>query len=267
MASKHEHSKNEIREALQRVGLKKFDNKALYQCMSYVRNRPIFACADFVLENVGLALASTLNVQPEQMAECWEAFSLNKGVSELTDHTFQAYRLQLIKDSESAINPVPTPAAVQSRSTKRQASNMVTPPNSKRSNNHRKATSTNNPATKNTSTSDKLPKYESRTRVGEVVVSFNPSQFDPIAPGDKKTSCTVTPSEGYLHKPYRHMFTTLEDRSSALEAQLNELGEEIIGQHCIGSGNNGIAPLVEDYVPGHDKGCYIGRICNEASTV
>mmetsp|Transcript_8707 Transcript_8707/g.20850 ORF Transcript_8707/g.20850 Transcript_8707/m.20850 type:complete len:644 (-) Transcript_8707:254-2185(-) len=244
MATKNENrSKTEIREALKKVGLKKVDSKALNQCV---------------------ALSSTLNVQPEQMAECWEAFSLNKGVSELTDHTFQAYRLQLIKDSEASINPTTTPGAVQSRSTKRQASNMVTPPNSKRPNNRRTTASADNPAAKSASTSEKMPKYESRTRVGEVVASFNPSQFDPIAPGNKQALCTVTSGDDNLLEPYRHMFTTLEDRASALEAKLNDLGEKIIEQHGIGSGDNGIAPLVEVNVPGHDKGCYVGRICNEA---
>ncbi|CAJ1956576.1 unnamed protein product [Cylindrotheca closterium] len=241
--STEDRSKHEIREALKKVGLKKVDNKALIQCV---------------------ALASTLNVQPEQMAECWEAFSLNKGVSELTDHTLQAYRLQLIKVSEASINPTIIPGAVQSRSTKRQASNMVTPPNTKRPNHRQTAASTNNPAAKSASTSNKLPKYESRTRVGEVVASFNLSHFDPIAPGNKHASCTITPSSDNILVPYRHMFTTLEDRASALEAKLNELGEQIIRQHGIGSGDNGIAPLVEINVPGHDKGCYIGRICNEA---
>jgi hypothetical protein len=62
------------------------------------------------------------------------------------------------------------------------------------------------------------------------------------------------------------MFTTLEDRALALEAKLHVLGEQIIEKHGIGSGDNDIAPLAEVGVPGHDKGCYIGRICNEVST-
>lgn len=222
------------------------------------------ASADHVFDYVGVALASTLSVQPEQMAECWEAFSLNKGVSELTDHTFQAYRLQLIKVSDASIDPSITPGAVQSRSTKRQASNMVTPPNSKRPDNRRRAVSTNTPTTTSVSTSGNLPKYVSRSRVGEVVASFNPSQFEPIAPGNKRASCTITSSNYNLFEPYRHMFTTSEDRALALEAKLNELREQIIRQQGIGSEDN---PLVEVNVPGHDKGCYVGRICNEASTL
>lgn len=201
------------------------------------------------------------------MAECWEAFSLNKGVSELTNHTFQAYRLQLIKDSEASFNSSTTPGVVHSRNTKRQASNMVTPPNSKRPNNRLPVASGENPPTKSTSASDKILNYESRTRVGEVVASFNPSQLDPLSPGNKQRSCTITPTEGNLLEPYRHMFTTFEDRASALEAKLNELGEQIIEKHGIGSGDNGIAPLVQVNVPGHDKGCFIGRICNEVSTL
>ena len=227
--------------------------------------KSFFITSLLALNILGVALASTLNVKADQMAECWEAFSLNKGVSQLTDHTFQAYRLQLMKDSEACFDNSTPRGAVHTRSVKREASNMVTPPNSKRPNNRRTTTAAVQQTAMTSSSNGQAPKYESRTRVGEVVASFNPSKFEPISPGNKRLSCTITPSDENVLKPYRHMFTTLEDRAAALDAKLDELGEQIIEKHGIGKDNSGIAPLVEVNVPGHDKGCYVGRICNEVS--
>ena len=206
------------------------------------------------------------------MAECWEAFSLNKNVSELTDHTFQSYRLQLIKDSETS-NAVTKSSAVQSRGAKRQATNMVTPPTAKRQNNQQPTdgASSVDSIGRSDLTSPrravKLPSYNDRSRVGDVVASFNPAGLPPITPNTKNAQCVISQDNQNIRKPYRHMFTTMEERSKALEQHLVELGNEIINQYGIGDGENGIAPLEQVNVPRQDKVCCVGRICNEVCTV
>lgn len=216
---------------------------------------------------LGVALASTLNLKPEQMAECWEAFSLNKNVSQLTDHTFQSYRLQLIKDSDAATGLATSVGAVQSRSVKREPTNMVTPPTAKRQQQQKGGPSSVDSVGRADVSSPrrvvKLPKYKERTRVGEIVASYNPSGFDPIAASIKHGQCVVSADDQNIRKPYRHMFTAMEERASALDNHLVELGNEIVSQHGIGNGENGIAPLEQVNVPRQDKICCVGRICNE----
>lgn len=219
-------------------------------------------------------MASTLHLTPMQLAECWEAFSLNKNVSELTDHTFQSYRSQLIKDSETS-SAVTKNSAVQSRGAKRQATNMVTPPTAKRPNQQQQRpeqTTTGASSVDSVGRNDltsprravKLPSYNDRTRVGQIVASFNPTGLPPIAPNTKSVNCVISQDDQNLRKSYRHMFTTMEERSRALEDHLTTLSNEIISLHGISDGENGIAPLEQVNVPRQDKVTCVGRICNEA---
>jgi hypothetical protein len=201
------------------------------------------------------------------MAECWEAFSLNKNVSELTDHTFQSYRLQLIKDSEATTDLTTSVGAVQSRNVKRQATNMVTPPAAKRQQQPRVGPSSVDSIGQTDVSSPrrviKLPKYDERNRIGEMVASFNPAGFDRIAKSTKHGQCVITQDDQNVRKPYRHMFTAMEERASALDNHLVELTHQIVTQFGIGDGENGTAPLEQVNVPGQDKICCVGRICNE----
>ena len=75
------------------------------------------------------------------MAECWEAYSLNKNVSALDDHSFPAYRLQLIKESD--VEMVDENGAVMTNNKKRDAAPSVITPahNGKR---HQGSSSANN---------------------------------------------------------------------------------------------------------------------------
>jgi hypothetical protein len=216
------------------------------------------------------------------MAECWEAFSLNKKVTELSDHTFQAYRTQLVKDSELQVSPAtPTGGAVQTRGVKRQSNtmkdglNMVTPP-AKRTNaaaSHASGISSIDSVTTNIQSpkrglaSINLPKYSERTGVNKVVASYNPTNLLAVATSESvKTKCTISSTfETNAMKPYRHMFTTLEERAQALDDHLVQLGNEITKRYGISDGENDIAPLEAVNVPRQDKVCCIGRICNEVS--
>lgn len=211
----------------------------------------------------GVALATTHQLNPQQMAECWEAFSLNKKVSELNHHTFQAYRTQLIQDSETSLT-----TAIQTRKVQR----MVTPPAPKRQKKE-SGTSSVDSVISNISSPKRakvtLPKYDDRTRAGEVVASYHPENLPPMSKDTlRKSGKCVVSAEGFdtnVEKPYRYMFTTVGERAVALEKHLTKLGKEIIETYGISDGENGIAPLEQVNIPRQDKICCVGRICNEVS--
>eukprot|EP00980_Cylindrotheca_fusiformis_P026218 scaffold15514_cov129-Cylindrotheca_fusiformis.AAC.26 len=238
-------SKKQIRAALSKAGLSKIDGAVL-----------------------SAALASTLNLRAEQMAECWEAFSLTKNVSELTDHTFQSYRLQLIKDSDATTGIETSMGAVQFRNLKREATNMVTPPAAKRQQPQGSGPSSLDSIAREDASSPrriiKLPIFEERTRIGEVVASYNSTAFTSTASRKKRVQCIIQQDIQNIRKPYRHMFTAMEERAAVLESQLIDLGNQIVAQYGIGDGENGIAPLEQVNVPRQERVCCVGRICNEA---
>lgn len=300
-----------------------------------------------------MALASTLHLTPETMAEVWEAYSLNKqNLTELTMHQFEAYRNELIKVSQ--VTPATIAAAAtegtiatsssakgaavvnahNNNSNKRDAnnnSNMVTPPTAKRhhsgSDGDVAAADVGNQKTSsmlssvdqvaipggagspvaataaamNKATTIPLPKYEERTKVGQVVVAY-PSNRPADAKGDDRNtkagprcsvvfhSCSgaaagsvdVVVGKYNITQPYRHMFTTMEDRARALEELLVERKEAIVTYHGLstesknhknddGDGNDtsgdalqGIfAPLEEVNVARQGKITCVGRVCNE----
>ena len=221
------------------------------------------------------------------MATCWEAFALTKNVSELTSHTFEAYKTQVYKHSEVIPPSITTSSdnggAVYSRNVKRQAS-TVTPPSAKRHQtpNKNKGTaassvdsvaldSSDSPSptvTRSSATPEPpMPKYEERTNVGTVAASFNPKEWPPITPSlstSAKHRCVIQTQEfDNVTEPYRHMFTTISHRAQALEAQLQSMGQHIIDKYGISDGENGIAPLEQVNIPRQEAVCCVGRICNE----
>jgi len=288
-----------------------------------------------------VALASTLHLTPDTMAEVWEAHSLNKqNLTELTMHQFEAYKNELIKASSTAPTPdlaksssdtTPRGATVVSRkpSTKRDAM-MVTPTSSSKRPKHQSpdapissvdrvaidGNSVPSPVRSNSSgatqvikkTPPNLPKYEERTKVGHVIASYSP---DSSRSGDSNadtnganagqqrcvltTTTTATKSLGgndddenhwaeddvtrhNIKESYRHMFTTLEDRATALEGHLVQMKdaivEDITSQKKKESGNNSTATTEADdgaaasfeevNVPRQYSSTCVGRICNEA---
>lgn len=256
-----------------------------------------------------------MQLTPEMMAEVWEAHSLNKqNLTELTMHQFEAYRNELIKAS----NMVPTPdvpqslgasknqrgAAMVSRKRETPAATMVTPTSSSKRQKQpspdiptssvdqlAKGTSVPSPvrsASGATSVVKKppvnLPKYEERTKVGHVVVSYpvgHISQDDANASGSKQRRCVVTTKEDSsdddvtrynIKEPYRHMFTTLEDRASALERHLvrtrtaivEDIEKERRNKIQNNAGDDVEAVFEEVNVPRQHPSTCVGRICNEA---
>jgi hypothetical protein len=254
------------------------------------------------------------------MAEVWEAYSLNKqNLTELTMHSFEAYKNELIKissvtpASEGITSSTKGAAMVSANKHKRNAASaaMVTPlSTAKRHQGNSDAAEKSNSsvdqvaiqggagspsitATKKPSVA--LPKYEDRTKVGEVVVSY-PSGKINISKATTTTirrpRCVVSASvdadnssgvgKCNITKPYRHMFTTLEDRAMALEKHLVNRKMTIIEQHGLSatqqnnsdksnieqSDAHGVfAPLEEVNVPRQEKMTCIGRVCNEVNVV
>ena len=249
------------------------------------------------------------------MAECLEAFSLNKGVSKLDDHCWQAFRNELGKESER--NPFHnTPTEEKAVSTrkgmgKRQVgspdavgSALITPPtkrmataqkkgNDKTDNSNQQmdviAASDTTP-TPSKATPDSIvssmassltytpPKYEERTGSGTCTLLFNPNDW--AASISSKASvqprCTISYNqfETNVQEPYRHLFTTLDDRAKALDRHLVDFEETLCQRYNIANNNieggaegvmtddNAIAPLASVGDPCQEMICNIGRICN-----
>lgn len=288
-----------------------------------------------------MGISQNLRVTPEQLAESWEAHSLNKNVDVLTDLTFDAYRNALRKEFDSAppssstggvkVEPG-TSGAVVSRAGlgKRNNNNvsaLVTPPPSKRHNlgggagasgaatsavdavgtttpadspNNKKTGSGSTAITPAPSTAAKplrTAKYGERTNVGQTVATYNPANLpDYTSSGadgveDLTPRCTIDGQPAgsqNVTKPYRYMFTPLEDRARALDDHLVGLGEEIMERFDIkageeagssaaakreqdaaaedGAADKAIAPLEAVGVPRQEAVCCIGRICNEVGT-
>ena len=236
-----------------------------------------------------MALSSNLHISPEQLAESWEAHSLNKNVAELNDLSFEGYRAALRKDfdTNTSMKVEPgTAGAVNSRPGlgKRQ-NNAAGSPNAK--------TAAITPAPPTTVKPLRAAKYGERTNVGQTVATYNPSNLANYAvsatddmedgPNPRCTiDSTLDGTADNITKPYRYMFTPLEDRARALDDHLVGLGEEIMERFDIkaetakkagasnkvddakeGDADKAIAPLEAVGVPRQEAVCCIGRICNE----
>jgi DNA polymerase alpha subunit B N-terminal len=225
-------------------------------------------------------LASTLQVTPTQMAECWEAYSLNKNLKQLDEHSFSAFRLQLCKESDAPL-PTAEDGAIVARpnlTKKRDATSVViTPAHKKRqasadesrnsSGNRRVSLSPNPPLSlqKPASTSS-LAAYSDRQGSGKVVAEYNPSNLQPMESNSalSKPKCVISndfPTN--VQAPYQHMFTVLDERARILDDQLQEKHDEFCQEYNFGSEQ--IAGLEAVGVPRQDTICCIGRICNAVS--
>ncbi|GKY94280.1 DNA polymerase alpha subunit B [Mayamaea pseudoterrestris] len=281
----------EIKRALAGAGLSKIRPEIMSQCV---------------------ALASAIAVTPERMAECWEAFSMNRNVKELNESSFKSYREQLIKDcDDTVLRKVTDVGAVMARpSLKNKADSLpaVTPP-AKRL--HQRS-STNNESNK-TNSNQQLPSsfsaeknrrislspgrplpsasvtpsnssysYAQRQGSGDIVFSYQPESLASNGlvmntTTDRRTTpkCLVQYQhfETNVQKPFRHFFTSMDDRAKALDQHLVHLGMEIcerfgLGQESVDESNEetstAIAGLEAVGIPRQVKVTNIGRICNAA---
>jgi DNA polymerase alpha subunit B N-terminal len=235
----------------------------------------------------GVTLAEVYSVSSTQLANCWAAYSLNKNVQKLDSHSFDSFRMQVIKECGNI-----DVGAVITRVGKRQSANKdvpsVTPPSKKantseRTNNvltvasnlGRRVSMSPAPPSILSSTdgipSLKLEKYEERRDPGKVVLSFNPNNLLSATQTTRTTpKCHVSYSnfESNVKESYRHMFTTTDERASALDRHLVELGDQMIERYNLGKSDDESAEVAELEavgVPRQDKICCIGRICNAVS--
>jgi len=205
-----------------------------------------------------LALSTSHGIEPRQLAAVWEAHSLNKNISELTDHTFPAYRAQVIKDFGDNDSVVITRLAQ-----KRTTASSVTPSPAKRQAVETTQSAIDNIANSVSISPEKMtmPKctYDDRKGVGKVVVSYRPKKE--LAQLDRSPNRVCTISSDFdtnVTEVYRHMNSPLEERAKVLEEQLVTMGEAIVSQY------KGDAEIEAVGVPRQDKVLCVGRICNEA---
>ena len=132
------------------------------------------------------------------------------------------------------------------------------------------------------------PTYEERQGAGKVLTTFNPNDLKATTKSTTATTTQTKCSISYdtfdtnVHKPYRHLFTTMEDRAKALDQHLVRLEDQIkdrfdIMEKSIIAGTNNteqsssdsktssIAPMEGVGVPRQEAVCNIGRICNAVS--
>lgn len=276
--------REQIKSAFNTVGLNKINDDILSKCKCHCCSCLSFSLSFWespisIIKTIvptGVGLVSTSHATPQKLAEQWEVFSINNGnADELTEHLFQAYRNDVMKEAEKDGAVVSRPALG-----KRSPSNMVTPPNKRgAAGNLTPVSAVDKVATNRVSMSPNkvtphgpttpavnIVAYGERTNAGQVLVTFNPNDLPASeATGEvsKTQRCVVSSSfPTNVEKPYRHMFTTLEERANALDFHLNKLGEAMVKRYDIGK-DDGIAALEAIGVPRQDEVCCIGRICNE----
>jgi DNA polymerase alpha subunit B N-terminal len=216
----------------------------------------------------GVGMAASLNVSAKQMAECWEAFSLNRNVQALDTHCFDAFKKQLVKEADQLGVPMPmdtdsgsSNGAILSRPSPKAASSStarlpsVTPPANKRLVNehndnmdssfkNRRITLSPSPPTRkdannnNSHVQKQQPKYNERTGAGKVMQTFNPSNLEAAAVestssrnGGPKCRISYDGFDTNVKSSYRHMNTPLEERAVALDQHLVDLGQAMVERY------------------------------------
>eukprot|EP00978_Attheya_sp_CCMP212_P025673 scaffold83048_cov56-Attheya_sp.AAC.3 len=207
---------------------------------------------------IGLALATNQRMSAAELADAWDAHSLNAKVTELNELTFAAYRNALVK-----VSPAEGQGAVQTRPAlgKRQTGTgpsamLVSPSPTKRSNNNNKdglsavdALVTDDSARVSLSPSSKknviprtptpktapikLPLFSERPNVGSVVATYNPHKLPALEKDGTTTRLCEVEYDQFdtnVMGPYRYMFSPLEDRVKALDDRILEMGQEMQDQ-------------------------------------
>lgn len=246
---------------------KKFENLCFstFLCCRLICLHPDADTLPIHLPYEGAALVSTVEVTPNQLADCWAAFSLNKNVQSLDATSFDSFRSHIIKEYNSR-SGFPLDGAVMTRDRKRQPNAIasVTPPS-------KKAVAVNND-TKGSSASrtnfdrrvsvsppeTTRPKFSERKDSGKVLDSFNPKNLQIKSSSWPKSSprCKISYSEFDVNQntTYRHYFTTIDDRSKALNDQLEEMKDIMVEHYDLELEAVGVARP--------SKICCVGRINN-----
>lgn len=229
----------------------------------------------------------THNVSPQQLAEVWEAFSLNKNTTSLDEHSFAPFRQQVIKISDVEMTDalgavqvkrdVPatmiTPAAKrhqqpdQQRPLKQQQ--LVDHAGGGGGSPHKRVSLSPDPPLAHQpklETSSSIPAFSERANAGKVVATFNPNNLAPIELSAASTPrCVISYDEfeTNVSEPYRHMFTVMDERARKLDEWIVEKEAEFMERYHFGESD--VAALEAVAVPRQEKICCIGRICNAVS--
>ena len=222
------------------------------------------------------------------MAVCWDTLSLNRNLNTLDNHSFDAFRAELLKHANVNSNTIST--TLRKRSTppsvtppakraQRMDQNADTPkPSATATLNERRVSLSPDVPVARPSSSSSL--YDERKGVGEVVHSWNPNELKDA--GDdggstkqstKNTRCVITNADfdTNVKTRYRHMNHTVEEVARILDGHLVRLGDAMKEKYGLGedtskdANDSGIAVLEAVGVPRQDPLCCIGRICNEVS--
>jgi DNA polymerase alpha subunit B N-terminal len=263
-----------------------------------------------------VAAANNLHISPKAMADCWLSFSMNKNLNELDDHSWPSFRLEIQKEADR--NPIATMSMDNTTSPvegavtklkgmgKRQVGSpdnaaslpLVTPPAKRANTTPGKGTPSAVDAvlsqvssaaatpvkSSNNASSYTPPKYEERTGAGKIVVrlqlneSIVQSTVATTKTSNAKCGIAYTQFETNVTEPYRHLFSTMDDRANALDKHLVRWEDIMREQYKIKGQDDmvdtnptdndlDIAPLEEVGTPRQDKICCIGRICNAVRMV
>lgn len=211
------------------------------------------------------------------MAECWETLSLNRNLDTLTESSFSSYKSQLVRYSDVQLESTKEDGVVRKREL-----NHVTPP-SKRirgdqangaaaavesvDSEQRRISLSPAPLSKAEAEKANRPKYEERLNAGKVVITYNPNNLKDAARSASGRQCEVSTStfSSNLKEPYRHLFTTLDDRAKVLNEQLDEMTQHLIALLESEQNEESEEFILEGVgIPRQDAVWCIGRICNVA---
>lgn len=202
-----------------------------------------------------------------QMALCWEAFSLNRQLTNLDEHSFESFRAAIIKYADANISSqgletTPDETAISSRPSKRSTTPpSVTPPTKRKQTLPGRNISTS-PSQNETpagfdegrrriSLSPEMPLsrtgtdlstalYDDRKGAGKVMDTWNPNKLSDATVKHQsmnKPRCIVSSSDfsatNTKHR-YRHMNTTVEEVARILDEHLVRLGEMMIEHYGLG---------------------------------
>ncbi|GAX21359.1 DNA polymerase alpha subunit B [Fistulifera solaris] len=260
----------ELKNAFSKVGLKVIDEATMSKCT---------------------AAATMLRLSPQQVATCWEAYSLKKNTTTLNEQSFEGFRDLLVKESNTVNNNIPMSDEHNNNNNKESPrGGAVLPPRSlphvtppaKRL---QLAAVTNNtntePSSRRSSSLSPGPpvalqpsdKYETRIGAGQIVSTFT-AEHKRTATNDNpllsRPKCTIrsessafSTNNNNLSQAYRSLFTTTEQRATALDQQLIHMGQHLMEKYQLGQSDE-VAPLEGVGIPRADQVCNIGRICNAA---
>jgi hypothetical protein len=253
--------------------------------------------------HTGTALVKTFRIKPKELAECWEAYSLNKNVAKLDMASYENFRKHLIKERNINDDRMDVDGAIFTRPKRQTQSSaaVITPSSSKRQHSSanrqqqqradggdrslldrsRVSLSPESPLLDEEETTKK-PAFSERKDSGKVVAAFNPKNLPVPTPQSAGPQSAGPQSDGTattavarcfvdyelydtnVQEPYRHMFTTLEERSRQLDAMIQEKQELYSERYDFGSET--FAELEAVGIPRQEPVCCIGRICNAVRT-